>query len=137
MKIAVVFFAGGQRSKLIEVSKGLVKGIEAQGHQVDLIDGDRDVNTKLTIYGYIAIGSSTTSIIGGKIPDTANRFLSNSGIVAGKRCFAFTIKHGLRTSKTLKTLMDVMEHEGMFLKFSEIISSDAEAEAVGKRLHIN
>ena len=44
MRIAVIYFAGGQRNKLVEVSKGLVKGIEAQGHQVDLIDGDRDVN---------------------------------------------------------------------------------------------
>ena len=137
MKIAVVFFAGGQRNRILEVSKSLAKGIEAQGHQVDLVDGDRDVNTKLTIYGYIAIGASTTSILGGKIPDSANRFLANSGMVAGKRCFAYTIKHGLRTSKTLSKLMGIMEHEGMFIKYSEVVSSGPEAEAIGKRLHIN
>lgn len=135
MRIAVIYFSGGQRQRLVDVSKGLSKGLETQGHQVDLIDGDRDVNTKLTIYGYIALGVSSPTVFGGKIPENANKFLANAGIIAGKRCFAYTLKYGLRASKTLSKLMGIMEHEGMFLKYSEILTSSLEAEAIGKRLH--
>jgi hypothetical protein len=38
--------------------------------------------------------------------------------------------------KSMRMLMDRMEHEGMLIKLSEFISSAQEAEAIGKRLHI-
>ena len=40
MRVAVIFFTSKNRNKLINTTKGLVHGIESQGHQVDLIDGD-------------------------------------------------------------------------------------------------
>ena len=135
MRIAVVFFSEKKRDKLLNVAKGLANGFESQGHQVDLIDGSIDVNTKLTIYGYIAIGTVGTTSLGGNIPEKIGKYLSTAGIVAGKRCFAFVLKEGLRTGKTLAKLMQTMEHEGMYLKYSEILSSKEEAEAIGKKLH--
>jgi menaquinone-dependent protoporphyrinogen IX oxidase len=136
MRVGIVFFPEKQRDKLLNISKGLAQGIEAQGHHADIIDGQRDVNTKLTIYSYIVIGTVATNAIGGKIPDAVSSFLSNAGMVTGKRCLAFIINSGLRTTKTLKALMSAMEHEGMYLKNSEIIGSPAEAEEIGKKLHI-
>ena len=135
MRVAVIFFAGLKRDKLVEISRALAKGLESQGHHVDLIDGDRDVNTKLTIYGYIAVGTSAVSFIGGKIPEKVPSFLANSGIVSGKRSFAYVAKAGIRIVKTMSKLMQTMEHEGMYLKYSEVLSSPEEAEAIGKRLH--
>ena len=136
MKIAVLFFADTNRDKLIKISKALAAGIESQGHTVDLIDGNHDVNTKLTIYSYIVVGSECLSGFGGKIPPKISHFLSSSGIVTGKKSFAFIMKKAMGTPKALKKLMNAMEKEGMFLKFSEILSSPEEAEAIGKRLHI-
>ena len=69
MRTAVVFIPQSHRDKLLEISKALATGIEAQGHTVDIIDGSRDVNTKLTIYEYVAIGTEVTSLFGGKIPE--------------------------------------------------------------------
>lgn len=137
MKVAVVFFPARDRRRLVEIARGLVEGIEKQGHQVDLIDGDRDVNVKLTIYEYIALGTDAVSFWGGRINQKITVFLANSGIVTGKRCFAFISKGGIRKIKTLRELMKVMEHEGMYLKKSDILPSAAEAVEVGKRLHIS
>ena len=136
MRIAAVFFAGKNRNRLLDVTKVLARGLESQGNQVDIIDGDRDINSKLAIYGYIAVGTSAINTWGGRIPEKVSAYLANSGIVAGKRCFAYTITAGMRTGKTLSKLMRQMEQEGMFLKYSDILSSPAEAEEVGKRLHL-
>ncbi len=136
MRTAVIFFSGKNRDRILNLSKALARGIEAQGHQVDIIDGDRDINTKLTIYQYIAIGTEAISFIGGKIPEKIARFLASAGMVSGKRCFAFVAKTPLGSQKALSRLMKQMESEGMYLKYSEIFNSQIEAEEVGKRLHI-
>lgn len=136
MRAAVVYFPGSKKKEMTEISRSLAKGIESQGFSVDLIDGERDINTKLTIYNYIAIGAVGTNLLGGKIDPAVSRFLANSGMVTGKRSFAFTAKKGLLTGKTLRVLMQTMEHEGMFLKLSEIFRLPEEAEATGKKLHL-
>ncbi len=136
MRVAIVFFEGKNRQKSLEIAKGLSRGIEAQGHQVDLVDGSHDVNTKLTIYQYVAVGASALTTFGGKIPENVGKFLNGAGVIAGKRSFAFVVKGGLRIMKTLTSLMKAMEQEGMYLKYSEVLSSPEEAEAIGKRLHI-
>ena len=137
MRVGIVFFSDKNREKLLKISKGLAQGIESQGHHVDLIDGKQDVNTKLTIYGYIAVGTESNSFFGGNIPEGIKNFIGNAGMVTGKRSFAFILKSGLRTTKTLFKLMQAMEHEGMFLKISEVISSAEEAEEIGKKLHVS
>ena len=136
MRVAVVFFAGKRREKLLECCKALARGIEAQGHRADLVDGDRDVNTKLTIYQYIVVGSEAVSTIKGKIPDKVGSFLSGAGQVTGRRSFAFVLKSFISAPRALARLMQAMEKEGMFLKNSSIMNSAVEAEEIGKRLHI-
>ena len=139
MRVAVVFFEGKNqnRDKSLNIARALVEGIESNGHQVDLIDGNRDVNTKLTIYHYVVVGAASTTTFGGKISENVTKFLSGSGVVTGKRSFAYVTKGGMRLTKTLSALMNAMEHEGMFLKYSEILSSPEEAKAIGKRLHVS
>ena len=136
MRIAVVFIPDRNRDKLLKIAKGVMAGIEQQGHQVDIVDGSRDVNTKLTIYEYICIGTEPISSFGGRIPARVGEFLANAGIVAGKRSFAFVIKSGFSTLRALARLMKIMEGEGMFLKYSEVLLSPEEAVEIGKRLRI-
>lgn len=136
MRIATVFFPGKHRERLQAVAQSLAHGIESQGHQVDLIDVSRDRNSKLTVYQYVAVGTEQLSFFGGKIPLPITEFLKNAGMVAGKKSFAFVLKRPVGASKALSRLMKVMEAEGMFIRFSEVVGSTGEAEAVGKRLHI-
>jgi hypothetical protein len=137
MTVAVVFFGGKRRGKILEIAKALVRGIEAQGHRADLVDGGHDVNTKLTIYQYIVVGTEAVSTIGGKISDKVAGYLSGAGQVSGKRSYAFVIKSFISAPRALARLMQAMEKEGMFIKNSSILNSTVEAEEIGKRLHIN
>jgi len=135
MRVAVVYFPARNRDKILETSKKLAGGIEENGHQVDIIDGSRDINTKITIYQYIAFGTQSLSIFRSKLPKGMEEFIKNAGIVSGKRSFAFVMPSFFSSHKTLKDLMAKMEKEGMFLKFSEILTPDI-AEETGKKLHI-
>ena len=137
MRVGIVYFAGQNSRKLISIVNSLSKGIQMQGHQVDIIDGNLDSNSKLTIYNYVAIGVGGINLLGGRIPSKTSTFLSNSGLIRGKRSFAFTFKNGLRPQKNLSKLMYTMEHEGLYLKNSNIISTPGEAVSIGKRLHIS
>ncbi len=137
MRVVIVFFSSNNRERLLNLSRALARGVEAQGHQVDIVDGNHDINTKLTIYRYIAVGAEQISTLGGKIPQQVNQFLNSSGMVSGKRCFAFVPKSFLGSGKALSRLMKGMEKEGMYLKNSAIFTSPQEAEEVGKRLHIS
>jgi hypothetical protein len=48
----------------------------------------------------------------------------------------FVSKGGIRSMRTLQSLMKIMEHEGLFLKKSEIVTKVDYARAVGKHLQI-
>lgn len=136
MRTAVVFIPGSNRDKLLNISKGLARGMESQGHHVDIVDGGRDVTTKLTVYQYVAVGTEVTSFFGGKLPSGVAQYLAQAGIVGGKRSFAFVLKKAVGATKGLQNLMKAMEGEGMFLKYSEVLSTPEEAEEIGKRLNI-
>lgn len=136
MRVATVFFPAKRGDRLSALAQGLARGIEAQGHQVDLIDSRRDSNAKLSMYQYIAIGAEQTGIFGGKIPPQVTEFLRNAGVIGGKKCFAFVLPRPIGSYKALGNLMRSMEREGMFIRFSEVVRTAGEAEAVGKRLQI-
>jgi hypothetical protein len=136
MRVGIVYFENTMNKKLTTIVENLAEGIKSQGHQVDIINGNKDINSKLTIYNYIAIGTESINFLGGKIPPRVTSYLSNSGIIKGKRSYGFTIRNSLRTQKTLGKLMSVMEHEGMYLKKSDIISTQNEAKIIGSKLHI-
>lgn len=137
MRTAVVFFPTGRRNAVREIAKGVGRGIESQGHQVDLIDASRDKSVKFTMYQYLAVGTEPQSLISGRVSDEIGLYLSQAGLVGGKRCFAFVSRYGLNSQKTLLNLMKKMESEGMFIRFSEVISTPEEAEALGERLQID
>jgi len=136
MRVAVVFFSGRNGERVKEISQGLVSGVEAQGHQVDIINGDTDENMRLSLYQYLIICSSTLNTFGGKLPERIATFLANAGTISGKRTSAFVLKTGMRVNKTLSKLMHILEQEGLYLKLTDVIASKEEAVAIGKRLHI-
>lgn len=136
MNVCVIIFPKDRDTRLQQVAASLAQGIGTNGHTVDVIDGVREQGKKISYYDYIAMGTDAVNTFGGRIPSSVQSFLSQCGAVQGKRCFAFVSRGGVRKNKTLKALMDAMEHEGMYLKNSQIVSSGAEAGEIGKRLHI-
>ncbi len=136
MRVAVLFFGGGKREATADIARGLVDGFEKAGHQVDLVDGDRDVNTKLTAYGYIAVGTASMSLFGGKIDARITEYLSNAGMIGGKKSFAFVTNGPFGAQKALSRLMATLEHEGLFIRFSETLRSREEAAMIAGRLKL-
>jgi len=137
MRAAVVFFSGSSNDRIGDLARALAKGMERQGHTVDVIDGARDSGARLTVHQYVAVGASPIGTFGGKVPEAVKTFLAAAGAVAGKKCYAFIPKATFGAAKTLAALMKCMEGEGMFLKNSDILRSPAEAEEVGRRLRMS
>jgi len=120
-----------------ELAAGLAEGLQLQGHTVDVVDMRSDMGKIVSFYEYIAVGTASTTFWGGRIPQAVEDFLKQSGSISGKRCFAFIAKRGLRTLKSLQRLMHVMESQGMYLKYSDVLTNRAYAKEVGKRLGIS
>lgn len=136
MNTAIIYFYKNKKDVLLKIAKGIAKGIQAQGHQVDIVDGNKDTDKSLFAYKYIVIGAETVSAFGGKLPEGLTKFYKKASRLAGKRSCAFTNKSLLGSEKTLSCLMKAMEGEGMFLTYSEILKDDLYAEEVGKKLKI-
>jgi flavodoxin len=135
MRVAVVFFQCGV-SNVQKTAEALARGISAENHMVDLINGETDTDKKLTGYDYIAVGTVPQTLFRGRISDHIGTYLKNAGMLSGKRSYAFMRKKGFGSSRALKSLMAHMEKEGMMLKISDVLYSTEEAEAAGKKLHI-
>lgn len=137
MKVCILLASKTKdNSSLKKIATALSKGIESQNHIVDIIDMKLEPGKIVSYYDYLIIGAEGISGFGGKIPENVSTFLKNCGSISGKRCYAFVSKAGIRANKTLQTLMRIMEGEGMFLMSSDIIDKEAQASAIGKRLHI-
>ncbi len=137
MRVCVLFEDVGTASVCKDLASGLAEGIQTQGHDVELIDIKRDSGKIISYFDYIVVGTSATTFWGGKISSRVSDFLKQSGTVSGKRSFAFISKKGIRKGKTLQALMRVMESQGMYLTFSDILSNRSFAKEVGKRLVIS
>ncbi len=137
MRVAVVYFYTRGSGRISGISESLAEGIRSQGHEVDLIDAVKFPDKKLTVYGYIAVGYENPAFFGSKVSDKISLYLSNAGMIRGKRSYAFIRPYGLRSQKVLGNLMKFMEHEGLYLKRSDILSSVDDAAVIGKKLHIS
>ena len=138
MKVCVLYASSNKDSKnLKDISNALSEGIASQGHIVDVFDMSLEAGKIVSYYDYLVVGTETTTFFGGKIPATVSSFLKSAGSISGKRCLAFVTKGGVRSMKTLQTLMKVMEKEGMYLKKSELIAKIDYAKAVGKHLKVS
>lgn len=137
MRVCVLYGEAASENRCKEIAGALAEGIQTQGHIVDVVDMTTEVGKIISFYDYIAVGTSSISLWGGKIPVRVEDFLKQCGTIAGKRSFAFIVKKGLRQNKTLQALMHAMESQGMYLTFSDILANKASARETGKRLIIS
>ena len=114
----------------------MAKGLQAQGHDVTVVDATTESGTSLTPYGYLAVGTTAPSLMAKSVPEGLGAYLRSAGHLSGKRCYAFIDGKGLRKGRLLASLMKTVEAEGVLLKRSDVLANDTEAEAVGARLHV-
>lgn len=136
MKSAVLYADISQKTTAKELASALATGIQKQGADCDLIDMKRESDTRIAMYQYIAIVATPTTLWGGKIDPAVSAFLKQNSSVAGKRCSAFVSKNSIRKTKTLQALFKVMEQEGMYLTYSDILTSPSQAKVSGTHLKL-
>lgn len=129
MRVLVLINEKSKNKKLEGYAKALAQGLQENGHTVDL------EGTKFAMYDYICIGSDAENFWGTKIDESFKRKLDSMGTLSNQRCYAFVPK-SFRGEKKLITLMKLMESLGMYIKNSDVISNNAQAKLIGKRLHI-
>jgi hypothetical protein len=133
MRIAIVC-ATAQRKGIPGYVKSLQKGMESMGHRVDIVDVWTEDGYRLPGYEYIAVVAEQVSLFGGRMPDALQVALTAGSSLGGKKSAAFLKKTGPFTSKGMANLMRAMEKEGMLINWSDILLSDVQAEALGKRI---
>ena len=136
MRAAVIYFAEKRKKELEAMSKALAGGMEKQNISVDVFNA-KDFNRRLAIYQLVVLGTEATGSFGGKIPEGLAKYLESVGPVVNVRSFAFVVKKGMRTQKSLQALMKTMEREGMVVIYSDLLENEAAAAAAGEKLIIN
>lgn len=135
MRVALISFCPKKDEKAARHVKALSAASSAAGNQVDLIEGSEDLmNTRLTMYDYIAVVLQPKGIIGGKIAPRVAQFLATSGSISGKKGCALVLKSGLSSEKTCRTLMKAMEAEGVKLDYFDVVRDEDHARYVGKKI---
>lgn len=138
IRAAVLYFAKPAAApKLKALAEALAQGMQKQGAHVDVINGVQARETKLTGYHYIAVGCDVRSFFKGALPPELSPSLANGGIITGKRTFAFALSAPLGANATLMKLMKALEHEGMMVRFSELLTKPEDALALGQRLKLD
>ena len=137
MRVGLIYFPKDNSSKTLkDIAVSLGSGIEKQGLQVDIMNGFSLENKKVFFYDYICLGAESRAFFSSKLPERVDKVIKGLGLVSGRRAYAFTVKNGIRSQKTLSLLMSLMEKEGLYLKKSDVIGSSADAEYIGRKLHI-
>ena len=138
IRAAVLYFAKpSAQAKVQALAEALARGLRDQGAQVDVINGVKVRDTKLTGYHYLAVGADVRSLLKGVLPPELAPALANGGIVTGKRAFAFVAAAPFGANATLLKLMKALEHEGIMLRYSEVLAKPEAAAALGKRLKLD
>jgi menaquinone-dependent protoporphyrinogen IX oxidase len=133
MRIAIVY-AQKKKGPASDAIRSLARGMESMGHRIDLLDAWTDDGIRLPGYEYIVIAAESISLFGGRLPEALTKILSNASSLVGKKSAAFLVKTTPWTTKGMTNLMRVMEKEGMFVNWSDIIINGEQAEALGKQI---
>jgi len=135
MRVALLTFCAANDERKSAIVKTLQAASTGQGNQVDLINGNEDlVNTRLTMYDYVACVVQPLGLFSGKIKPRVAEFLSTSGKVSGKKGCALVLKSGFGSDRTCRALMKAMEGEGLRLDYFEVVKDEEHARYAGKKI---
>lgn len=113
-----------------EILNELISCLSKKNHQVTLLDGMSRDEQRLTSFDYLIIATFSEGFFGGKISERVHECLSQGGHVSGKKSCALILKKGFSLNKACKSLMSIMEKEGMILDYSNIVDSIEKAQTI-------
>ena len=131
MRVCIVAIAAGSKKGIETAARAMAREIEASGHAVELLTGERGEGPRLAMSDYVIMGTEPVGF-SGKLPSRVADFLAQGTGLKGKRSMAFVLKRGPFRNKTLPRLMKAMEAEGMNVNFDEVVGSSEEAARAAK-----
>ena len=84
------------------------------------------------MHEYLAVLIRPESALSARIPEAVQRFFRGNGSLSGKKGCALVLKSGLRSGKTCKNLMDLLETQGLLIDYFEIITDASHALSAGE-----
>ncbi|MGP1419540.1 MAG: flavodoxin family protein [Sphaerochaetaceae bacterium] len=139
MRVCLLYGGTDKESHGLKVlADALARGIAQQEGNpvVEVFNMHHERGRKVSCFDFIIMGTEASTLFGGRIPPIVADFLKDCGSLAGKRCFCFISKKGLRKGRTLGVLMKALETEGVFVSNFNVLDSPSLAAAVGKRLKL-
>ncbi len=137
MRIAIVYTTKSPAtSQPREVASGLDETLSAKGHQVTLVDIAQDNQVRISMNDYVILVGQPLGALSSKVSEELQLFLGNSGSLIGKRGAVILVKRGPFAGKSLRHLMNIAEHEGVYLKNSAILGNRSEAKSFGSNLQL-
>ena len=134
MKILILYFLEERNKKQLEILKNLEKSVTANGHTVTICNEKDATNLHFAMFDYVTVLISANGGFSTEIPAKMQEILKTHGSLASKKGAALVIKKGFSTNKMSRKLMWIMEKEGMFIDYFDIIDSPGFALHVGKKL---
>ncbi|MDC7246356.1 MAG: hypothetical protein PQJ47_10695 [Sphaerochaetaceae bacterium] len=136
MKVCVLYYDKQSSNTCKDLASSFASGIMKQGEDCDIVDMGKETGKIISYYDYIAVIVPPASLWGGKVPEATGTFLRQCGTISGKRSAAFISKGSIRSTKTLQALFKLMEAQGMYLTYSDVLANNQIATESGKRIKL-
>lgn len=121
--------------KITDFAKSIKKGIESNGHKVDLLSTEyKDKMVTFFPYDIIIVGSHALGFFKGKIDHKLKKFLHECKRASGKKVITFVNGKIFAANSANKNLMAEMEHMGCFVYDFRVFKNADEAEEFGKQI---
>ncbi len=132
MRVAILHFLDNRSNADKAVIKNLEKASTEKGNTVTVISALEDESTNaLMLHDYIAVLIRPDSALSARVPDSVKRYFRGSASLSGKKGCALVLKEGLRSGKTCRNLMDLLETQGLRLDYFNVINDAAHALSTG------
>ena len=137
MRVSIVFAPKGQNySRLVEIAKAISIVLEKRGYNTELLNTVLDSDKKLILSDYLIVLAEPVSFFSKKVSPSLSTFLMNCGVISGKRASTILVGKTLLKTKTMDSLMKIVEGEGVILKTSQFINNVSQATAFAETVNV-
>ncbi|HOF84389.1 MAG TPA: hypothetical protein PLP41_01585 [Treponemataceae bacterium] len=132
MRVAILHFLDNPTKADEAVLENVKEASGKNGNTVTVINALKDASANtLMMHEYIAVIIRPEGVLSARVPDAVQRYFRGSGSLSGKKGCALVLKSGLRSGKTCRNLMELLEAQGLLLDYFDVISDAAHALTAG------
>jgi hypothetical protein len=133
MRVAIVSAPNKREKGVPDYTTAFSQGLSAMGHEAKIFNVFTDEARFLPAYEYIVVIAEQTGFFGGKFDPHLSEFIKGASL-GGKKGGAFIKKIYPATDKALANLMRIMEREGIYINWSDVLLNSAHSKEIAKRI---